>query len=114
MQRRTLIILDAIDEASGREEILDTLSIVAKKSVDSVHVLVSSELKMDIEDRLRTIETGRVCIGDRSLDNIHLHIQRSIRDDLKIQAWDDSRRRAVEDSLISGASLGSVSPLCFN
>ena len=90
MQRRIFIILNAIDEGSGREEILDTLSIMAKKKADSLHFLVSSKLEMDIEDRLKTIENGRVCIGDLNLDTIRLHIERSLHDDMKIQPWDDS------------------------
>ena len=106
MQRRTFIIVDAMEEGSGREDILETLFIIAEKKLDNLHFLVSSEPKMDIEDRPKTIETSRVCTGDLSLDTIRLHIERSIDDDLKIQTWDDSLKRAVEDSLNGGAPLG--------
>lgn len=47
-----------------------------------------------------------VLFHDISLGTIRLHIERSFHDELKIRTWDDSLKRAVEDSLIRGASLG--------
>ena len=106
IQRRTYIIVDAIDEGAGREEILETLTIMAVKKSNNLHILISSQLQKYIEERLQTVDIGRVSIGDSSLDSIRLHIVRSIHDDSKIQTWDDSLRCDVENRLVDGAGLG--------
>lgn len=45
---------------------------MAEKEIDYLHFLVSSKLKMHIEDRLKTVETARVCLGDISCHGINM------------------------------------------
>lgn len=103
-QRRTFVIVEALDEASGRADMLSILKIMIEKKLENLHLLVSSRLELDIKECLEPIITASIGLGGQTLnDDVSYYIQRRIQDDPKMRKWEESLKREVETSLVSMA-----------
>jgi hypothetical protein len=58
----TFIILDALDECKEREELLPLLEHLISWGAGNVHVLATSRRERDIEDSLKPLVTGEICL----------------------------------------------------
>jgi ankyrin repeat domain-containing protein 50 len=103
-QRNTFIVVDALDEAVGKEEFLEILSIIAKQNLENLHLLVSSRVDIAIKECLDPIATATVPIENNPLEgDITLHIQWFLQNDPKMRKWEDSLKRDIEISLVHRA-----------
>lgn len=103
-QEKTFIVIDAIDEASRKEEILEILSIISEKKIRSLHLLVSSRGGAPMEGHFLPIATADIHIGGLSQsDIISSHIRRYLRDQPSTRAWDKSLKQEIETRLVQKA-----------
>lgn len=102
------IVLDALDECSMQEELLDLLDRIVSWRVDHLHILVSSRPERAIEESLRRItkEENRIKVSkDLINDDIRTYIQSRLGTDSKLRRWDKypDVKGDIEDKLMHKA-----------
>ena len=104
-EQETFIIIDALDEASERQDTLSMLQIIIGKKLDNLHLMVFSRLKLEIRQCLEPFVTNSISIWGEGLDgDISLYIQRRIQEDPIMRRWEEPLKREVDISLVRGAN----------
>ncbi|KAH7074055.1 hypothetical protein FB567DRAFT_188329 [Paraphoma chrysanthemicola] len=102
------IVLDALDECTQRQELMDVLESVAKSQLNNVHLLLTSRKERDIESSLENyVEANNtVCLERDVVDkDIQLYVQQRLRDEKSLVKWnqDAAVRQEIEHALMRGA-----------
>jgi hypothetical protein len=102
------IVLDALDECTQRQELMDMLEIVAGWQLDNVHLLMTSRKERDIESSLESYveEEDTICLQRDVVDkDIQRYVQRRLSDDKTLAKWnkDNVVRQDIETALMNGA-----------
>ncbi|OSS53663.1 hypothetical protein B5807_01251 [Epicoccum nigrum] len=102
------IVLDALDECTQRQELMDMLETVAGWQLDNMHLLMTSRKERDLESSLESyVEEGdTVCLQRDVVDrDIQRYVQQRLSDDKKLAKWnkDAAVRQEIEDALMQGA-----------
>jgi hypothetical protein len=102
------IVLDALDECTQRQELMDVLETVAGWQLDNMHLLMTSRKERDIESSLESFveEEDTVCLQRDVVDrDIQRYVQQRLSDDKKLAKWnkDAAVRQEIEDALMQGA-----------
>ena len=81
------IVLDALDECTQRQELMDMLETVAGWQLDNMHLLMTSRKERDIESSLESYveEEDTVCLQRDVVDrDIQRYVQQRLSDDKKL------------------------------
>jgi type III secretory pathway component EscV len=102
------IVLDALDECTQLQELMDVLKTVAGWQLDNMHLLMTSRKERDIESSLESYveEEDTVCLQRDVVDrDIQRYVQQRLSDDKKLAKWnkDAAVRQEIEDALMQGA-----------
>jgi hypothetical protein len=102
------IVLDALDECTQLQELMDVLKTVAGWQLDNMHLLMTSRKERDIESSLESYveEEDTVCLQRDVVDrDIQRYVQQRLSDDKKLAKWnkDAAVRQEIEDVLMQGA-----------
>jgi hypothetical protein len=102
------IVLDALDECTQRQELMDVLETVAAWQLGNVHLLMTSRKERDIESSLDSYvkEEDTVCLQRDVVDrDIQRYIQQRLSDDKTLTKWnkDAAVRQKIEAALMHGA-----------
>jgi hypothetical protein len=102
------IVLDALDECTQRQEVMDVLETVAGWQLDNVHLLMTSRKERDIERSLESYvdEEDTVCLQSDVVDeDIQRYVQQRLSVDRDLGKWnkDAAVRQEIEAALMSGA-----------
>lgn len=101
----TFLIIDALDECTQREELLDLLKRICSWKLPKVKILTTSRSEQDIEEVLRNLTT---CIGIQSakLDaDIRLYVDKRLALDPKLRKWSNNAdlMEEIRLALVNGA-----------
>ena len=101
----TFLIIDALDECTQREELLDLLKRICSWKLPKVKILTTSRSEQDIEEVLRNLTT---CIGIQSakLDaDIRLYVDKRLASDPKLRKWSNNAdlMEEIRLALVNGA-----------
>jgi hypothetical protein len=102
------IVLDALDECTQRQELMDMLETVAGWQLDNVHMLMTSRKERDIESSLESFvkEEDTICLQRDVVDkDIQRYVQQRLGDDKGLAKWnkDAAVRQEIEAALMHGA-----------
>jgi hypothetical protein len=102
------IVLDALDECSGRAELMDILKTVSTWQLQNLHTLLTSRRERDIEISLEPFirRQDAVCLQSQVVDrDIHKYVQQRLSDDRRLSKWgrDPALRQDIEATLMKGA-----------
>lgn len=101
---RIYLIVDALDECSERESILEIINLFLGHDFKSMNVLVTSRMERDIVESLQNATDNVICIQERDVDlDIALHVQTCLSNDPKLRRWNDAVKEEILDSLVRGA-----------
>lgn len=101
---RTYLIIDALDECSQREEMLDVISNIHQRCSSQISILVASRDEYDIREKLTTLKSDDIGIQDAVVDSdIRLHVNRCLIEDKKLSKWPIEVKKEIEDVLVEGA-----------
>jgi hypothetical protein len=101
---KTYIILDALDECTDREELLEFIQEINGWKVGNLHILATSRNERDIEAALKPILTSQISIQDVQVnDDIKLYIRQRLCDDPKLKEWPTRVKGEIEEALLGGA-----------
>ena len=84
------IVLDALDECSNREDLLEYLDRLLSWNTEHLHILVSSRPERAIEEGIRHLVKGdnKVRVqGDQVNDDIRIYIRGRLDQDPKLKRW---------------------------
>lgn len=101
----TYILLDALDECTDPEELLDFIEALMNWNVHNLHLLATSRKENDIATSLGPLVTHEQCIQGPLVDaDIRHHILKSISGDVKLRMWPAHVQKEIEDALTRGAN----------
>lgn len=101
----TFLLIDALDECTQREELLDLIKNICSWKLSNVKILTTSRSEQDIEDVLRSLST---CIGIQSAKSdadIRLYVDRRLASDPKLRKWSNNAdlMEEIRTALVTGA-----------
>jgi hypothetical protein len=98
------IIIDALDECTERNKLLQWIDEIARWNVGKLHLLVTSRQEPDIQKVLRSLDPILVCLEGEFVDrDIMSYLDWMLRDDQKWRTWDHDTRYKIKISLMEGA-----------
>ncbi|KAI9871132.1 MAG: hypothetical protein M1830_003282, partial [Pleopsidium flavum] len=103
---RTFLILDALDECTQREELLDLTKEIHSLRLPNVNLLATSRRELDIEEVLSPLSTCMISIQSARLDrDIRLYIDNRLHSDNKLKRWSKHAdlMKEIETTLVDGA-----------
>ena len=101
---QSYLILDALDECSDLEDLLEFFELASQWDNPRLHILVTSRRVRDIEESIESLITKRVSIeGALVSADIHRLIQDRLQKDPKLKKWPEKTRTEIEDALMTRA-----------
>ncbi|KAJ9663080.1 hypothetical protein H2198_001072 [Neophaeococcomyces mojaviensis] len=109
---RCYLVLDALDECSSREEVLDFLEEVLTTSNLNLSVFLTSRKETDIEMQLSNSVKGKINIDQSLIDeDIRLYVHDRLKIDAKLKRWPADVQSEIENTLMDKAQGMYVEPL---
>jgi hypothetical protein len=113
------IVLDALDECTRRQELMDVLETVAGWQLDNLHLLMTSRRERDIESSLESYvkEEDTVCVHSDVVDrDIQLYVQQQLSDKKALAKWnrDAAVRQEIKAAITDNAHGMYVYVLSFH
>ena len=100
----TYILLDALDECTDRESLLEFIEALMGWNINNLHVLTTSRRENDIETYLDPLVTSQHSIQSSLVDvDIRAHILERLTNDPKLKKWPVEVQTEIEDALMRGA-----------
>ena len=100
---RTFLIVDALDECSKRDDVCDVITRIIQ--AQRVGLLATSRNERDIARSLRRVIQNVTSLqeGEGIADDISLHVQRRLQDDVRLREWPPKIRGEIQEALVNGA-----------
>ncbi len=100
----TYVVIDALDECVELDMILDFMETVGSWKSDSLHLLVTSQRRKEIEDVLTPIVTSQLPIeGALIHEDIVSFIQSTLGSDRKLRKWSRQIKDEIQTALVEGS-----------
>lgn len=100
----TYILLDALDECTVREHLLEFIEVLMGWKISNLHVLATSRKEYDITKSIEPLITGQRCIQGTLVDaDIRAYILERLANDARLEKWPVDAQKEIEDALIRGA-----------
>lgn len=100
----TYILLDALDECTDRDDLLEFIETLMGWNIDKLHILTTSRKENDIAASLKSLVTFQLCIQSALVDaDIRVHILERLSSDPKLKKWPPGVQKEIEDALMRGA-----------
>ena len=98
------LLIDALDECTDREDLLQVITELDSWKLDKLHILVTSRRENDIEEALQPLVMCQICIQSALVDaDIRVHILERLSNDPKLKKWPVNIREEIKDTLTKGA-----------
>jgi len=102
--RHAYIIIDALDECTERETLLDVIKQIVAWKFDNLHILATSRKENDIEECLNTRASCQLDIHSALVEaDIRLHIHDMVQNDSKLRRFPALVQEEIETCLVAGA-----------
>jgi hypothetical protein len=102
--KQVFLIFDALDECKEREELLSLIESIVAWEVENVHILATSRREKEIEDSLKPLITGEICIQSALVNaDIRTHICERLQSDAKLKRLPADVKLEIERTLMKGA-----------
>jgi archaellum biogenesis ATPase FlaH len=102
------VIVDALDECTDRDELLEVLMEIAAiqlSNTGKLHILVTSRQERDILEGLKGIATQTISLGGSKIDDdIAVHIHNQIERQPKLRRWPGRVKSEIERKLVERAN----------
>ena len=100
----TYILLDALDECTDREDLLEFIKVLTAWNIHGLHVLVTSRKEYDIATSLESLVTRQLCIQSALVnDDVRVHILDKLSNDPKLKKWPVNVQKEIEEALVRGS-----------
>ena len=100
----TYVLLDALDECTDREDLLEFIEVLMGWNANDLHILATSRKENDIAISLESLVTCQLCIQSALVDpDIRVHILDKLSSDVKLKKWPVNVQKEIEHTLMRGA-----------
>lgn len=100
----TYLVIDAPDECVELDRILDFLETIVSWKSDSLHLLVTSQSKREIEEVLSPIVTFQLLIKSTFIsEDIVSFVQSTLEGDRKLRKWSQEIKDEIRTTLFEGS-----------
>jgi hypothetical protein len=108
-QEYTYVVLDAMDECTDREPLLDYLEDLVTANLPGFHLVVTSRREKDIEDSFHSICNYSMSIDSAIVnEDIYRYIQHRLATDRKLQKWPAAVKEEITTAMMKRADGMSV------
>lgn len=98
------VVIDAIDECSALETLLEIIEEISQWNADPLHLLATSRGEKEIEDLFSRISTHQCLMVESAVNNdIQRHVQQSVGKDKKLGKWSPEVQTEIATTLTSKA-----------
>jgi hypothetical protein len=98
------IVIDALDECSELEKMLQMLRDIRQWNMENLHILVTSRELPEIENSFSKLTTDGLCLHGPCVDHdISQYIVERLKNDLKLAKWPPDVREEIRITLSCGA-----------
>lgn len=98
------VLLDALDECTDREELLQFIQALVDWDIDNLHILATSRKENDIATSLEPLVTCQLCIQSALVDaDIRVHVLERLSNDPKLNKWPVDVQGEIENTLTRDA-----------
>lgn len=98
------ILLDALDECTDREDLLEFIEALVGWNMKSLHILTTSRKENDIAKSLEPLRACQLCIQSALVDpDIRVHVLERLSNDSELKKWPADVQTEIEDTLMQGA-----------
>ena len=98
------ILIDALDECTDCDSLLEFLEEFINWNLDGSHMFVASRKEEEIENVLQSLITCQIDIQGEAVDSdIQIHIQDRVSKDTRLKKWPLNVKKEIEDTLMKGA-----------
>jgi hypothetical protein len=102
--KNVYIVFDALDECPERVGLLSMLREMHAWGHGTLHMLTTSRKERDIEETLHALVSHEVAMDESLVDgDIHIHVTRTLAEDIKFQMCSAEEKAMIETTLIKGA-----------
>ena len=99
------IVLDALDEAQHRDEVLGLVREILSWKLPNVHLLITSRRELDIDTVLSALVGCEICMRNVSIDaDISAFVHDNLEHDRRLKQWPPSVKTEIESTLRDGAA----------
>lgn len=99
----TYIAIDALDECTEREDLLEMIAQIADWQLRNLHVMVFSRVEDYIEEIIGPFLTCKVRVEDEIGQDIQLYIQEQLKKDTRLKKWPEDVKQEIETRLLEKA-----------
>ena len=97
------IVLDALDESSDCEELLNLIQTVQSWGLSRLHLLVTSRQIPSIEELLTDLATDKICLQDSEMnEDIILYVADKLENDKSLSKFPPDIRLQITTRLLEG------------
>lgn len=102
--RQVFIVLDALDECTEREELMQFVDSIIGWKIEKLHLLTTSRRETDITENLEPLTTGQIPIQNETVNaDIQTHVRERLQNDPKLRKWPAKVQMEIETALMNGA-----------
>lgn len=97
-------VLDALDECSQREDLLQLIESIHGWRLSTLHILATSRREKDIEEALNPLVTVQIGVQDALISaDIRTYLEDRLQNDSKLKLWREDMEAEIKESLMRGA-----------
>ena len=102
--REAYMIIDALDECTEREALLELIEEILGWKISTLHILVTSRKEREIEDSLMPLSWRTVDLQEAVVTgDIKMHVRDRLQNDPKLKKWPIKVQAEIEAALTEGA-----------
>jgi hypothetical protein len=102
--QQTYIILDALDECSELDELINFIEEMCNWGVSDFRIIATSRQLSEIDETVGIRATDKLCLQDSKIStDILILVQHRLETDRKFQKWPAEVRDEIQNTLINGA-----------
>ena len=102
--RHAYIIIDALDECTERESLLELIQKIVDWKSSTLHILVTSRKEREIEDSLMLRCQHTMALQDSVISrDIEIHVCEKLQNDPKLKKWPAKVQAEIKEKLTKGA-----------
>jgi hypothetical protein len=100
----TYMIIDALDECTDRELLLDLMEEIHAWALDDLHIITTSRPEKEIKETLELLATNTVGLESALVEpDIRSYIRHTLEEDKRLRKWSLEVKNEVEIALAEGA-----------
>ena len=102
--KNSYVVIDALDECTERQELLDLLKETAEWNLDNLRILATSRKEKDIEDGMLDLKVMQLDVRSELIGgDIRVHVHKTLHEDSRLKSFPKDVQAKIEEALVKKA-----------